>query len=106
MADGAPMGPGQKGHRNEYEIGGGGQGDALPGPVAMRYQREVQDCKSTENREPRGHAKKSKACTNSNKFGDKGQEVADSQVDHGEPAPKRSKAVKDQFCMTAMRSRG
>src|SRR5208337_5597345 len=48
-------------------------------------------------------SKKSQPGANGNELGDQRQEVADAQVDHGEPAPKRPKAVKDQFRMTAMR---
>src|SRR5208283_1044291 len=68
------------------------------------HDGQAQEHECAGNRSPRGHSKKSQARTDGNKLSDQRQEIADAQVDHGEPTPKWPKAVEDQFRMTAMRS--
>ena len=86
----------------EIEYGDGEQG-SFPCPITVHRYGRTQEHERAEDRSPRGHAKKSQACADGNELGDQRQKVADAQVDHGEPAPKRPKAVKDQFRMAAMR---
>src|SRR5271169_4849701 len=89
------------GNENEIEYGDSKQG-SFPGPITVHYYGQTQEQERTDDRSPRGHAKKSQACTDGNKLGDQRQEIADAQVNHREPAPERAEAVKDQFRMTAM----
>src|SRR5438309_510246 len=73
----------RSGRKNSRDGSGGGEG--------------------AENRGPWRHAKKSKAGANGDKFCDERQEIADSEIDHREPAPERPKSVENQFGMAAMR---
>src|SRR5437588_3637067 len=84
------------GNENEIE-GGSSQCDAFPSPIAMRHECQIQNGESAENRGPWRHAKKSKAGANGDKFCDERQEIADSEIDHREPAPERPKSEKNQF---------
>src|ERR1700719_1965619 len=90
------------GNENEIEYGEGEQG-SFPRPITVHHHGQAQEHKCASDRRPSGHAKKSQARANGDKLGDQSQEIADAQVDHGEPTPERPKAVKDQFRVSAMR---
>src|ERR1035437_6752567 len=103
-ADGSPVGMAQQGDRDEYQVEhGGDEGNALPGPIAMGHQGDEEDDPCTEDGDGRGHAEESQASADGNELGDQSEEVADHEVDHGEPSPEGAEAVEDEFGVTAMR---
>src|ERR1700719_2075896 len=90
------------GNENEIEYGEGEQG-SFPRPITVHHHGQAQEHKRASDRRQTGHAKKSQARANGDTLGDQSQEIADAQVDHGEPTPERPKAFKDQFRVSAMR---
>jgi hypothetical protein len=92
------------GDRNENEIEyGDSKQSSFPRPITVHRYGRAQEHKCTSDSSPRRNAKESQSGTDGNELGDQRQEIANAQVDHGEPAPKRPKAVKDQLRMTVVR---
>src|ERR1700693_654403 len=93
----------KQGHGNENEIEySEGEQSSFPRPIPVHHHGQAQEYECASDRRPRGHTEKSQACPDGYKLGDQRQEITDAQVDHGEPAPKWPKAVKDQFRVAAV----
>ena len=103
MADGVPAGVSHEGDGNEDQVEcGGGEGDAFPGPVAVTHERGVEDYQRDEDCDPGRDAEETEAGADGDELGDQSEEVADAEVDHGEPSPEGTEAVEDEFGVSAM----
>ena len=89
------------GHEEQIEQRGD-EGDALPGPVAMGHESDEEDDPSAEDGDGGADAEKSEAGADGDELGDQREEVADHEIDHGEPSPEGTEAIEDEFGMTAM----
>ena len=70
----------------------------------MRHQRSVQDDESDEDCDPGTDAEEAEAGADGDEFGDESEEVADAEIDHGEPSPEGTEAIEDEFGVAAMGS--
>ena len=96
----------EQGDGDEHQVEhGGDEGDALPGPVAVSHQGDEQDDPRAKNGDCGGNAKVSQAGADGDEFSDQGEEVADHEIDHGEPSPEGAEAIEDEFGVTAVRGR-
>ncbi len=103
MADGMPAGVGHERDWNEDQVECGcGEGDAFPGPVAVTHERGVEDYQRDEDRDPGRDAEETEAGADGDELGDESEEVADAEVDHGEPSPEGTEALEDEFGVSAM----
>ena len=100
-----PTGVGHERDGNEDQIEcGGGESDALPGPIAVTHQGGVEDDERDEDCDPGTDSEETEAGADGDELGDEREEVADAEVDHGEPSPERTEAVEDEFGVAAMGS--
>src|SRR5271170_3859694 len=105
VADRVPTGVSHERDRNEYQVEyGGGEGDAFPSPIAVTHQCGVEDDERDEDRGPGADSEETQAGADGDELGDESEEVADAEVDHGEPSPEGAEAVEDEFGVTAMGS--
>src|ERR1017187_4294558 len=94
----------QQGDGDEYEVEhGGDERDALPRPVAVSHQSDEEHAPCTQEGDGGRDAEESKAGADGDELGDQREEVADHEVDHGEPSPEGAEAVEDEFGVTAVR---
>src|SRR5579872_2402826 len=103
MVDCVPIGMGHKRDGNEDQVeGGGGEGDAFPGPVTVAHECGVEDDEGDGDGCPGGDAEKSQASADGDELSDEGEEIADGEVDHGEPSPEGAEALEDEFGVAAV----
>ena len=94
----------QQGDGDEYQVEhGGDERDALPRPVAVSHQSDEEHEPCTQDGDGGRDAEESKAGADGDELGDQREEVADHEVDHGEPSPEGAEAVEDEFGVTAVR---
>ena len=97
------LGVGHERDGNEDQVEcGGGEGDAFPGPIAVTHQGGVEDDQRDEDCDPGTDAEETEAGADGDELGDESEEVADAEVDHGEPSPEGAEAVEDEFGVAAM----
>src|SRR5579863_2371066 len=103
MADGVParVSHERDGNKNQVE-GGGGKGDAFPRPIAMTHERGVENDERDEDGGPGGNSEEAEAGADGDELGDQREEVADAEVEHGEPSPEGAEAFEDEFGVAAM----
>src|ERR1700688_407014 len=103
MADVVPVGMGHERDGNKSQIEyRGGESDAFPRPVAMAHESGVEDDECEEDSRPGGHAEEAESGADGDEFGDECEEVANAEVDHGEPSPEGAEALEDEFGVAAM----
>ena len=62
----------------------------------------VEDDERDENRDPGRNSEEAEAGADGDELGDEGEEVADAEIDHGEPSPEGAEALEDEFGVAAM----
>ena len=96
----------QQGRRNEQQVEHGQPHQyALPGRIALKSQRADHEQDADPDRQPGRHAEIEAARLDRDELGDQRQQIAEHEVAHGEIAPERAEALKDEFGMAAMRRR-
>ncbi len=68
----------------------------------MTHERGVEDHERDEDRGPGRHSEEAEAGADGDELGDQREEVADAEVDHGEPSPEGTEALEDEFGVSAM----